>query len=159
MEWNVRQTGYDRTTISAKCLHFANALKIHTLFTKQSIEGLSGHLFSELNTKSDLDFRDFLLSVTDTFFIEIEGNIERNGNESNADYLIISILTRNLTLKFANDNIMSEANHMPREVTEMLYGKGKVTSPITILQKNDWLVVIMMMIVSVSELTVLFAPE
>lgn len=158
MEWNVRQTGYDRTTVSAKCLQIANSLKIHTLFTKQNMDGLSGQMFSLLDTKTDKDFRDFVLSVTDTFFIEIEGNIETNGNESNADYLI-NVLTKNLATKFTGDHITSALNLMPREVTEMLYGKGKLTLPTAILQKNDWLVVIMMMIVSVSELTVLFAPE
>jgi hypothetical protein len=158
MEWSVRQTGYDRTTISTKCLQIANSLKIHTLFTRQNIDGLSLQMFSIPDTKTDIDFRDFILSVTDTFFIEIEGNIETNGNESNAEYLI-NILTKNLALKFSGDHITAPTNLMPREVAEMLYGKGKVTLPSIILQKNDWLVVIMMMIVSISELTVLFAAE
>jgi hypothetical protein len=154
IEYLCRCTEKDKVLISDLLIEFATEYKIHTLFTKQGLEAVTDFVF----TRNAL-FRDFILSLTDTYFVEIQGNID----DSDPVSQLISYLTKNVDKKFSNSK--QSFILMPEELHKVLYtqtSSSSFSSPPSgdnyyhrLLSMNDWLVVMLLCILSLTELIII----
>lgn len=151
IEYLCRCTDKDKIVIADLLIEFATEFKIHTLFTRQGLEAVTEFVFN----RNPL-FRDFILSLTDVYFVEIQGNIDHS--EPN-DQLITYLIT-NVDKKFTNYS--QPMILMPQELHKVLYAPPVNSSSASsgipyrkLLNMNDWLVVMLLCILSITELVVI----
>ncbi len=163
MEALVRETAADKQLLLNNILSYSSIIKIHTAFTKQGIEKISSMIF-RYETKEEESFRDFFLSLCDTFFIMIEGQISKQGNNSNYEYLaklLSSLDRRRLTEGYPDftsmDKNLYDRIYKDRHPRSRLLPSTNNESSESTLLINDWLIIVLMMVISNVELTKMFS--
>lgn len=122
MELNNRVTELEEATVIEFLLHVGTEYKLHTLMTNLGIDQCVNEIFTNES------IRDFILSLTDRFYIELSGEV----NEENMVTLISSGLVNN---KF------NEHTRTPREFFDRIHSDINIPA---LLSNNKWLVTIVM---------------
>lgn len=151
IEYLYRTSADEKLLLSSVLLELMTEFKIHTMFTKQGMEAIQDFVFAKHKA-----FRDFILSVTDVYFIEIRGNIQLSAKDYLPEEVIAEYLSKNIdnkrSLQHGKDNVL-----MPKEQFETLYFKGTAGTGITdskhLFLNNDWLVVVTLAILCIHDIT------
>lgn len=122
MELNTRVTEAEEAEIIEFLLHVGTEYKLHTLMTNLGIDQCVNEIF----TKERI--RDFILSLTDRFYIELSG-------EDNEERMITLISNGLLNKKF------NEFTRTPKEFFERIHSDINIPA---LLSNNNWLVTVVM---------------
>lgn len=122
MELNTRVTENEESDVIEFLLHVGTEYKLHTLMTNLGIDNCVNEIF----TKERI--RDFILSLTDRFYIELSG-------EDNEKHLLDLIANGLINKKF------NEFTRMPKEFFERIHSDINIPG---LLSNNKWLVTIVM---------------
>jgi hypothetical protein len=122
MELNNRVTELEEAKVIEFLLHVGTEYKLHTLMTNLGIDQCVNEIFTNES------IRDFILSLTDRFYIELSGEV----NEENMVTLISNGLVNN---KF------NEHTRTPREFFDRIHSDINIPA---LLGNNKWLVTVVM---------------
>lgn len=122
MELNNRVTELEEAEIIEFLLHVGTEYKLHTLMTNLGIDQCVNEIF----TKERI--RDFILSLTDRFYIELSG-------EDNEEHMITLISNGLINNKF------NEFTRTPKEFFERIHSDINIPA---LLSNNKWLVTVVM---------------
>ena len=102
IELAIRTGSEDKAIVKDFILECLSRLKVYTLFTKKGLVDISSNVFGRSSV------RDFMLSLSQIYMIEISGNFEGNAKD-----ILIKILTENIdekiTLSSSNVAMLEES--------------------------------------------------
>lgn len=134
----------ERALISDFLLSVVSSVKIHTLFTKKGLDDIAETIFNNVVV------REFILSLTYTYMIEIDGGF----NSLNAKEGLVYILSRHFdeTIETLQQNKRSPyLLNQTKQVNEFLFLNALNVS--NVLKANSWLILVVLIHLSFQEVT------
>lgn len=156
IELAIRVAEKDKPIVESFLLDTLSRIKIHTMFTNKGVSDIADVIFSTVV------IREFMLSLTQIYLIEITGNIGIEDRSSKHE--LIKILSKSIDAnieKWNSTHIKKPGGkeYFPEpaaQVYDFIYLNGN--SVAKLLNGNDWLILVLMIHLSFEEVSQVLAP-